>query len=159
MLLCCNSGLFLGLLLYSIGLFVNTMSLSHCLHYFASLLCHDIVSFIYLWNLLKCVISFLCTVFSAYRKNTISHISFCFLLFLTKSLFSRSFCLTMCTSNPFLLISAPYSNYQVNSNLLYHTSTTLYSFWSLRKFLLNACYMPGTITCVEDKALLNLFYF
>lgn len=108
-------------------------------------------------RLLKYVVSFffvLC--FQRTRKmlHLTSHLVFYF--FKLRAMFSRSFCLTMCTSNPFLLISAPYSNCWVNSHLLYQISISFYSFWSFRKFF--GCYMPGTVTCVENKALLNLFY-
>lgn len=157
MLLCCNLGLFLGLLFYSFGLFVSTVWVPHCLHYFVLKLGHDIVSFIYLWILFveMCDFIFFCTVCFQYIGKILyltSHsISY---FFKRRAMFSRSFCLTICTSNPFLLISALYSNYWVNSNLLYHTSTSFYSFWSSIECLLR----QALLHVLKDKALLDLFY-
>ena len=81
---------------------------------------HDTASFMYLWllfvSMLKYVILFLWTVFfNVCEEYYVLHLILCPTLSL-RAVFSRTFCLAVCASNPFFLISAPYSICQVNSS-------------------------------------------
>lgn len=94
-----------------------------------------------------CDFVFVYCVFSVCEVCVSSH---CVIVLSVRAVFSRPFCHAVCVARPFLLISAPYFIYQVNSILFlpykHHqfVHSFCWNFCAFRKPFLNACYMPDT---------------